>query len=111
MIELTDQGYVALGQSQEVEAREAEQAILAAAPQAEGDAITLDALLTAAKTGRTTGQRVIEVFLADGKLTRLGKGVKGDPHRYWHSKIHSAQTPTYNAQHESPNAGMGKMVI
>jgi hypothetical protein len=98
MIELTDQGYVALGQSHEVEARAAEEAILAAAPQAEGDAIPLDALLEAAGTGRTTGQRVIKGLCKEGKLTRLGKGKKGDPYKFWKPSPHSGRTPSTDGQ-------------
>jgi hypothetical protein len=100
MVELTGQEYVALGQSHEVEAQRVKEAILAAAPQTEGDSISLTALLEAAATTRATGQRVIEVLRKEGKLVRLGKGKKGDPYKFWRPSPHSARGPNTNGQKE-----------
>ena len=93
MVELTERGYVALGQSRQVETRKAEAAILAAAPQTEGDAITLNALLDAAETKRSSGQRVVGALLDNGKLARIGNGKKSDPYKYWKPNLDSSQAP------------------
>ena len=100
-MELTNNGYVALGQSHEVETRKAAEAILAAAPRTEGDAIRLDALLEAAAVKQATGQRVIEALVKAGKLVRLGKGKKGDPYKFWRPSPHSAQGPNTEGEKES----------
>ena len=101
MVELTNNGYVALGQSHEVETRKAAEAILAVAPRTEGDAIRLDALLEAAAVKQATGQRVIEALVKAGKLVRLGKGKKGDPYKFWRPSPHSAQGPNTEGEKES----------
>jgi hypothetical protein len=112
LVELTKNGYVPLGQAIDVENRKAQDAIHASAPNNEGDAMTLEALLAAAKVSRPAGQRVIAEFLKDKKLARNGKGVKGDPYKYWRPEIHSAQTTTYTGQNESrSHNGMGEMLI
>jgi len=30
-----------------------------------------------------TGQRALKQLLAEGKIDRIGRGIKGDPCRYW----------------------------
>jgi len=32
-----------------------------------------------------TGQRALKQLLAEGKIDRIGRGIKGDPCRYWAS--------------------------
>jgi hypothetical protein len=83
LVELTAGGYVALGTAGDVAAQEAEGAILAGAPRAEGTAVTLDALLCGTTVKRPTAQRAIRKLLAAGHLIRLGAGRRGDPFRYW----------------------------
>ncbi len=83
LIELTPRGYVARGTARGVAAQEAEDAILAGIPRAEGTAVTLDGLLGGTTVKRPTAQRAIQKLLAAGHLIRLGAGRRGDPFRYW----------------------------
>jgi len=57
MIELTLNGYVTLGSGAAFAAAEARQAILAALPRAEADALTQQELFERSRVGRGTGQR------------------------------------------------------
>ena len=93
VIELTDHGYVALGEPHAVEARKAEEAILAIAPQTEEDAVAQDDLIKASEVKRSTGQRAIQRLIQDEKLDRVGSGKRGDPYRFWTPEKVSAQTP------------------
>ena len=102
VIERTDAGYVAHGTTQAVAAKEAEGAILAAAPDSEGDAFTPEALYKAARTSKSTGQRVVKSLYRKGKLARSGKGKKGDPYRYYLARIHSAQTTNVYGAERKP---------
>jgi hypothetical protein len=92
VIELTDGGYVALGEKADVALQEAREAILGACPISEADALNLKDLCAAAKTTRQTGQRVLEEMVASGKVQRLGNGKRGDPFRYFLTEKVSAQT-------------------
>ena len=96
VIELTDHGYLALGEPHAVEAPKAEEAILAIAPQTEGDAVAQDDLIKASEVKRSTGQRAIRRLIQDEKLDRVGSGKRGDPYRFWTPGKDSAQTrPLY----------------
>jgi hypothetical protein len=90
VIELTPDGYVALGTETAVAEAEARTAMLDAAPNNEADAMTEAELLMAARVKRTNGQKVIAELLGAGCLVRVGAGKKGDPYRYW--KMGSANT-------------------
>jgi hypothetical protein len=83
VIELTDAGYIALGDAEAVATTEARAAILNTAPTSEGEALREADLLSAADVKRTVGQGVIREHLEAGRLCRMGKGKKGDPYRYW----------------------------
>jgi hypothetical protein len=83
VIELTDAGFVALGDTEAVAAEEARAAVLEAAPRSEEDAIREADLLLAAEVKRTVGQGAIREYLDAGRLCRTGEGKKGDPFRYW----------------------------
>ncbi len=92
VIELTPEGYVALGEAADVARQEAAAAILAAAPRDEGAAVPLKELLEAARVKRTIGQEVVEEFLRAGRLARLGAGKKNDPYRLWTPSSHFSET-------------------
>jgi hypothetical protein len=83
VIELTDAGYVALGDTEAVAAEEARAAVLQAAPTSEDKAMREADLLSAADVKRTVGQGAIREYLEAGRLCRTGEGKRGDPYRYW----------------------------
>jgi hypothetical protein len=83
VIELTDAGYVALGDTEAVAAEEARAASRTAAPASEDEAIREADLLLAADVKRTVGQGAIREHLEIGRLCRTGEGKRGDPFRYW----------------------------
>jgi hypothetical protein len=83
VIELTEAGYVALGDTEAVAAEEARTAVLLVAPSSEAEALREADLLSAADVKRTVGQGAIREHLDAGRLCRTGEGKKGDPFRYW----------------------------
>jgi hypothetical protein len=94
-IELTDAGYVALGDSVAVAKDEAKAAILAVTPTEESEALTLDELLKKTGVKRTVAQAAIKELREGGQLRRIGKGVKNDSHKWFApTQIHSAATLT-----------------
>jgi hypothetical protein len=76
-VELTEDGYKALGDSAAVAKAEAREAILEAAPTSEAEAASLTMLLMVTDLGRTTAQKAIEALLEGGELRRVGEGKKG----------------------------------
>jgi len=83
VVELTEDGYKALGDKAAVAESEAREAILEAAPTSEAVAVSLNMLLMVTDLGRTTAQKAIEALLEAGELRRVGEGKKGSPYRYW----------------------------
>jgi hypothetical protein len=83
VVELTGDGYRALGDSAAVAEAEAREAILGAAPTSEAEAARLEDLLETTGVGRTVTQEAIKELLEAGELRRVGGGVRGDPYRYW----------------------------
>jgi DNA-binding GntR family transcriptional regulator len=47
---------------------------------------------------RPTAQRAIDELLREGILSRIGKGKKGDPFRYFLSEIRSCSTSVIEGQ-------------
>jgi archaellum biogenesis ATPase FlaH len=101
VIELTDNGYVALGEKADVALQEAREAILAAAPPSEADAQTLKELCEAANLTRPTGQRALTEMVSSGRILRLGAGKRGNPFRFFKPEKVSAQTSTVYEQKET----------
>lgn len=88
MVELTDEGYVALGSETAVAQVEAKRTLLTAV---DGTALTMEAI-EGLGVSRTTAQTILPDLIDDGFLERIGRGVKGDPYRYQKpSRILSAQ--------------------
>jgi len=83
VIELTAQGYQAIGTPGAVAAEQAEATVMRATPDSEGEAVKLDELCTAAGLHRTTGQRAVEALLGRAWLKKTGLGKRGDPFRYY----------------------------
>lgn len=83
MVELTEDGYVSRGTRAAVAEDEAVEAILEAAPTEESQATSLDGLLEETGLGRTTAQNAVGRLLEEGRLGRVGEGVRGNARRYW----------------------------
>ena len=105
VIDLTNEGYVALGEKADVAMQEALEAILHAVPTSEADALTLKDLCAAANITRPTGQRALEEMCLGGKIQKLGNGKRGDPFRYFLTEKVSAQTPYIYEQKELREPG------
>jgi hypothetical protein len=91
-IELTENGYVALGSATAVAAAEARKAILEVVPTTEETAMKLDDLQEAAQVKRTPAQDAVKQLVTDGLLCETGgridedgkrKGVRKNPVCYW----------------------------
>lgn len=83
VIELTDGGYIALGERRETTLKDAKDSVFRTAPQTEPEAADLQALALAADLKRQTAQRAVEELVRDGMLSRIGKGIRGNPFRYF----------------------------
>jgi hypothetical protein len=93
-VELKNGGYV-LGQGGAVAV--AREAVLRSVPTNESQALTLDALANAAGVTRTTAQGAIDALVLEGSLQHVGKGVKGDPRRYFAARNDAAGTASLDA--------------
>jgi AAA domain len=90
-IELTPEGYVALGTSAAVAEAEAEEAILEALPSDEDMALPLTTkedqpsikTLLPEHVGEITARRALQKLAEAGKVGKTGAGKKGNPFRYW----------------------------
>jgi len=90
-IELTAEGYV-IRDTRLIASERAEASILTVAAATESEAMTLGDLCVAAGAKRTAGQDAVKKLVAEGRLSQIGKGCRGDPHRYYSSKTHPAGT-------------------
>jgi DnaB-like helicase N terminal domain/AAA domain/Bacterial regulatory proteins, gntR family len=106
LIELTDEGYVALGEPGETAVKDAKDVIFAAAPQTETEALALKELVSAAKVSRQTAQRALDELVREGMLSRAGKGKRGDPFRYFIPENRFCPTPIMYGQKESNPGGL-----
>lgn len=79
VVELTDAGYVSHGSDTDVAVADAMAMILERVPSAL-PGLTVDELRD--QVPRTTTQRAIERLIAEGRIERLGAGVRGDPFRF-----------------------------
>jgi hypothetical protein len=80
-VELRNDEYVVLGEDALDAARTR---ILEALPGNPDDALTLDELLKSlAGIARTTAQSALKELIPEGSVQTRGRGVKGDPVRYW----------------------------
>jgi hypothetical protein len=83
-----------LGSEAAVAEEEAKEAILRVLPHTENEAMTLDDLVKEVKEDgvkRTVAQNAINEML-DRVVCRIGRGVKGDPYRYWQVATSSSST-------------------
>jgi hypothetical protein len=87
LVDLQDGRYVALGQMGETVFNDAKKVVFANAPQTEPEALDLQAMVIATKVTRRTAQRAIDELVEEGLLSRIGKGKRGDPFRYFLREI------------------------
>jgi len=83
LVDLTEGGYVALGERHETAIKDAKDLIFAAAPKLEAEAIDLRELAKTISLPRVTAQRAVDELVRDGLLNRMGEGKKGNPFRYF----------------------------
>jgi hypothetical protein len=83
VIELTDNGFRALGSEHALGVHRARQALEDALPRGEEEAISIDDLLTLTSIGRSSLQEALKAMQEEGEVLRIGKGSRGSPYRYW----------------------------
>ena len=101
VIELTDQGYIALGEKADVALQEAREAILFALPTSEADGITIDEILETVKVMRSTAQRALKELVTGGRIQKVGAGKKKNAFRYFALERDSTQTCSLYGQKET----------
>ncbi len=82
MIELTEEGYVALGDRSALVAAETRRALLDLLPSDPDAALGTEELQESLKAPRTTIQRELKDLVTEGLVARSGKGRSGSPFRY-----------------------------
>jgi hypothetical protein len=93
-IELTDDGYILLGGSANVSVEIAKRQLRDILPTDEDRGETLDQLKARlVNVQRTTLQTALEELQESGEVHQTGRGVKGDPLRYWKSISDNLPTP------------------
>jgi len=100
LIELTETGYVALGDPHEAALKQAKGSILATIPKSETEAADLKELTANSKVPRSTVQRAVEEFLAESVLSRTGEGKRGSPYRHFLTENRSCPTSDREGQKE-----------
>lgn len=82
VIELTDEGYVSLGEEAAVAFAEARQGLLSILPDAPDHGMTVPEIIDAGGGRRSTVQDAIRVLMDTFRIERVGSGHRGDPHRF-----------------------------
>jgi hypothetical protein len=101
LIELTDAGYVAIGNQQETAVNDAKETILAMAPHSELEAVSTADLAESTKIAKVTVHRACDELCRAGKLNRSGKGKKGSPFLFWIEEIRFVSTSPIEVEHET----------
>jgi hypothetical protein len=82
LIELTDEGYRALGAPGEVAKKVAAADLLSSMPKFKKKAATVVELASATGKSRAKVQQLLDTLAGTEELVRSGQGCKGDPYRY-----------------------------
>ena len=85
-VELTEEGYVALGSNGQVQFGKAVEVIKLRLPQTSESAISQDELFEEIReedVSKKTMQRALKWLVEQKTVHEEGEGVKGDPYRYW----------------------------
>ena len=101
LIELTERGFIALGTPHEAAVPEAKVLILAAATKTVSKALTIQQISQSSGVSRVTAQRAIVELLKENKFSRVGKGKRGDPFRYFIPENPFCPTSNVNEQKET----------
>jgi hypothetical protein len=101
LIEMTDAGYVAIGNQQETAINDAKETILASAPRSELEAATFAEITQATKIAKITVQRACDELVRAGMLNRTGKGKKSSPFLHWREEIRFDSTSLLEVEVES----------
>lgn len=83
IVELTEHGYISLGEPRDAAEAEARDKIVETAPDTEAEAVDLKELVNSSGLHRRTAQRAVDELLKHSKLSRIGKGKRGDAFRYF----------------------------
>jgi hypothetical protein len=98
LVELTEDGYISLGEPHEAAVKEAKDSIIAIAPQSEAEAADLKELMESAEVPRATAQRAIKELAEEGLLSRVGEGRKGSKFRYFQTENRFCPTSDIEGQ-------------
>ena len=101
LVELTEDGYISLGEPHEAAVKEVKDSIIAVAPKSEAEATGLKELVESAQVPRVTAQRAVKELTEEGKLGRVGEGKKGRPFRYFIPEKRFGPTSNIEGQKES----------
>jgi hypothetical protein len=85
LVELTKRGYVTLGAPGDAAKALAAADVFSALPKSRKDAATIQDLATATGKKRAHLQRLLDALLKNAKVSRSGRGRRGDPYRYFRS--------------------------
>jgi hypothetical protein len=103
LIELTDSGYISLGEPHEAAVKEAKTSILAIIPKSESEALGLKELMESAEVPRATAQRAVKELAEERALSRVGEGKRGSPFRYYLPENRFSPTSDIEGKKESLN--------
>jgi hypothetical protein len=104
LIELREEGYVALGELEDVTFEEAKASIASMVPESEAEALNLREIVELSEAPRTTVQRAVEELMSDGELIRVGNGKKNSPYRYVKAENRLCPTSNTNGQKQISRA-------
>ena len=83
LVELTPEGYRALGAPGEAAKERAADEVLSAIPKSKKQSVTIDDLADVTGKKRAHLQSLLDFLAGTQKISKLGKGRKGDPYRYF----------------------------
>jgi hypothetical protein len=85
VIELTEDGYISLGEKAPLKSEEVRNALIAVLPESEQEAQSPEELCRSAGIGKvtTTVKETLPRLVEEGVAGRGGRGVGGDPYHYW----------------------------
>jgi hypothetical protein len=102
VIDLTEHGYVVLGDQGTVATLEAEQTLLDRLPAHKADALDLETLRTVEPIIATTAAKAaVKNLLNAGQAGRLGHGKRGDPYRYFKTDRTLVATQIHRSDQET----------
>jgi len=101
LIDLTDSGYISLGEPHQAAVKEAKDSILAIVPKSETEAWKLTEIEEGADVPKTTAQRAVKELVGEGKLNRTGEGRRGSPFRFFIPENRFGPTSDIDGQKEN----------